>query len=221
VCPTDATCTNSQCRCPADRPLLNVGGTACVAECGPTEIEQGGRCVSCGAGQTACQTSGNAEFCTNTLADEANCGACGNACNVDDPSTPTSEAEFCQAGTCTPLLTCGEGQVPVNNVCTPCAPGTIPNQDKTECVACPAGQVQPLPGQTSCQACPKNAIPNAGQTACTECPAGQQANTGGTGCEKCQPGTVREPGQPSCHACTAPEVPNADQTACVPPTPTP
>jgi len=108
-----------------------------------------------------------------------------------------------------------------------------------ECLPCPAGQYQPLPGQTSCiDADPGNFVPFPFSIEQTPCPAGQyQPDSGQTSCMNADPGnfvpnpgsTEQTPcpagkisdtsGSTECTPCPAGKIPNEGQTECVTATP--
>ncbi|KAK6045607.1 GCC2 and GCC3, partial [Cooperia oncophora] len=62
---------------------------------------------------------------------------------------------------------CQSGQVTVDDVCVPCAPGSFHSILTSQCELCPEGEYQPLAGRTDCFKCPADHI-TAGQGAVSE-----------------------------------------------------
>ena len=100
--------------------------------------------------------------------------------------------------------------------CSPCIPGTTPNEDLSDCRPCPthmagpAGQcafcpsgTRPTTDRVSCRLCP---FAHAGQSGkCELCPDGFQPNTDRTGCLQCPPGRAGRFGR--CNTCGVGAVP--------------
>lgn len=82
-------------------------GNICVAANGtPACDDSTCKIASCNAGRANCNTGdgngGYADGCeTNTASDPANCGTCGNQCNIAN-ATSTCESGMCRVQTCTP-----------------------------------------------------------------------------------------------------------------------
>ncbi|CAI4229466.1 unnamed protein product [Auanema sp. JU1783] len=62
---------------------------------------------------------------------------------------------------------CQPGQIPVDDVCVPCAPGTYYSASSSECEPCAEGTYQPLSGRSQCFTCPSNQV-TAGMGAISE-----------------------------------------------------
>ncbi|PIO55473.1 GCC2 and GCC3, partial [Teladorsagia circumcincta] len=62
---------------------------------------------------------------------------------------------------------CQSGQVTVNDVCVPCAPGSFHSTQSSQCELCAEGEYQPLAGRTECFKCPAGHV-TAGQGAVSE-----------------------------------------------------
>ena len=60
-------------------------------------------------------------------------------------------------------------------LCSPCPASTGPNDDRSDCVSCPSGQVSPY---GVCVLCDGNAVPNAAADGCVRCSTNQIAVDG-------------------------------------------
>jgi hypothetical protein len=105
--PQGSTCQSGTCSCGGSTPLLDSGGTKCVATCGPNEIAQNGKCTACPAGTAVCASSPNT--CTS-LSSSPNCGACGKTCATGTSCQPSGGTFTCQ-------VSCASGQTNCNGVC--------------------------------------------------------------------------------------------------------
>jgi hypothetical protein len=195
------TCSTAQVACPIASPTYcadltrdpgNCGSCGFTCPAGQQCVTSGGvtACACPAATPDACSGIGGATFCTNTVDDPQNCGACGTAC---------SAGFVCAAGTCG--LTCQAGLINCDGTCidpstdrTHCgASATCSAASATQGQACGNGQ---LCSSGSCvQTCSPTqvACPGASPTYCadltrdpyncgacaTTCPAGQQCVTSG------------------------------------------
>ena len=188
--------------------LLLFVVTEVFSACSTGEIDVGGVCQDCPAGQTS-----NA---AHTL-----CVDC-------PPGTSSNTGSNC--------FTCSTGDVAPNpgtpSPCAECPPGTTHNSDHTACIDCPpgtssgtssscftcsTGDVAPNPGTPSpCSECPPGTTHNAAHTACIDCPPGTSSGTSSS-CFTCSTGDVApNPGTPSpCSQCPPGTTHNADHTACI------
>jgi len=86
--------------------------------------------------------------------------------------------------------------------CQECAPGTLPNSNKTACELCPVGTYSALPGVSSCTTCPAGTFRGADGgdgTECTPCPPGSWSASGAGECTLCEAGWANELwGQTAC-----------------------
>ncbi|MBK03738.1 MAG: hypothetical protein CL920_29650 [Deltaproteobacteria bacterium] len=74
------------------------------ADAGPTEKEPADEPKACATGEVDCNGT-----CTNTSADDKNCGSCGTAC---------ATGETCKAGKCESSSTCSNGETDCSGTCT-------------------------------------------------------------------------------------------------------
>ena len=134
--------------------------------------------------------------------------------------------ELADATVCVP---CPRGSAGVGGRCEQCAPGSEPNDIRSECVSCEPGKfsvagdrclVCPVgmgadylragcldcpPGSVSsvgvCSECDSGSRPNATRGSCEECPPGRAGIEGI--CEQCEPGTEVSIHRTSCEECGA------------------
>jgi hypothetical protein len=189
VCTTDggAYCANT------DDDNLNCGG--CGVACPHGQVCSGGACsTSCQSNETLCGSDGGADasspYCANTRTDQANCGACGNACPA---------GQVCSAGQCSTSCQPNETLCGSDGGADAASPYCANTQtDQANCGgcgnACPAGQACSA-GQcaTTCQPNETQCSPDGGASYCANtstdgqncgtcgnaCPAGQVCSKGG------------------------------------------
>uniref|UniRef100_A0A1I7X7T4 Crumbs cell polarity complex component 1 n=1 Tax=Heterorhabditis bacteriophora TaxID=37862 RepID=A0A1I7X7T4_HETBA len=102
---------------------------------------------------------------------------------------------------------CQSGQVAVNDVCVPCAPGSYHSLSTSQCELCAEGDYQPQPGRNECLHCPSGFI-TAGEGAISEqeckpkCPPGHFLNISTSLCTPCGLGFFQSRGGAfECIAC--------------------
>ncbi|VDM57880.1 unnamed protein product [Angiostrongylus costaricensis] len=85
---------------------------------------------------------------------------------------------------------CQAGQVTVNDMCVPCAPGSFFSMSTSHCELCAEGEYQPLAGRTECFKCAAGQV-TAGPGAISEneckasCPPGHYFNMASSQCVSC------------------------------------
>ncbi|ETN78501.1 EGF-like domain protein [Necator americanus] len=85
---------------------------------------------------------------------------------------------------------CQLGQVIVDDLCVPCAPGSYHSVTTSQCEVCAEGEYQPFTGRTECFKCPEGHV-TAGEGAINEneckpnCPAGNYFDMGSSQCTPC------------------------------------
>ncbi len=215
---------------------VNADQTGCVP-CDAGEWSNGGEpCQPCGSGlqpdedQGGCQRCGNQQWSVSG-------GLCQNCSaghvSVDAGSDCVSCSPFGRVvdGRCEP---CPGGTQPSSDGtgCENCDPGFVSPDSTSVCVACESGYVQPLAGQTTCEACgigrfgdggitcslcPVGTFqPSVGGTRCVTCPAGSESLVEGAGeCTSC-PAGQKSTGGGTCSVCAPGTAPNEARTDCVP-----
>ena len=149
-CPTDTAVVDGVCTTCGDGEVPDEAGTACAA-C-PTGQREGAGDMR---GACLCPT--------------------GQTADGDDCVCRDGEVVYGAACLACPVDTAGTG-----GVCARCPAGRVPSADRTECLACPAGQWER--SVSECADCPTGRVPNAAGTACAACPTGQTPNADRSAC---------------------------------------
>jgi hypothetical protein len=113
--------------------------------------------------------------------------------------------------------------------CTPCAAGSEPATNRTQCLTCPVGRQSPdgivcLPcnagfepstNQESCRACDLGRFSTNG-TACVDCAPGTESKhrLGSSSCQECSTGKMSSDGK-LCEVCDPGYEPNSHQVTCI------
>ena len=169
-----------------------AGGSQTCEPCGPGQqpSEDRTNCISCPTGQF--NPGGNKDV------------AC-ESCDVGkEPDTDQSQCADC-------VDTVSETGI----ACSPCQPGSQPNEGRVFCEPCAAGKVSAI--GSICDECPgAGEVANVNATECVSCPPGSQPNSEHSDCVSCRlqgPEYYSELGI-SCTQCDPLQTPNAGRTAC-------
>jgi len=177
--------------CPAGQVQPNPGQSSCVA-CPAGQYDDGDEvCSTCASActanayeQTAC-TSATDRVCTSctditgcavaetcTTDADSVCATCVDGYTQLTAGAACTDVDECTAGgnDCSANATCSNT---VGSFTCACKPGFF--GDGVTCTACPAGQVQPNPGQSSCVACPAGQYDD-GDEVCATCASACTAN---------------------------------------------
>ena len=101
--------------------------------------------------------------------------------------------------------------------CTKCPPGTVANENRTECEIemCKAGSAKNSE-MLKCSECSEDSVSAAGAVTCIKCPPGTVANENQTECEMCKAGTAKNSEMIMCTECSGNSISAPGAASCVP-----
>eukprot|EP00741_Cyanophora_paradoxa_P025426 tig00000381_g24545.t1 len=189
---------------PVPEKAVALAGSANYTTCLAGHVPNGARseCVACAAGTY--DKAGVCERCPlNSIAPTAGSATC-TACQAGYAAADDAQScQPCMAGTyrsagmlaCTAVPARSVAQTAATNY-TMCAPGSVPNDARSECVACRKGTRE---ADGVCERCPLNTVTSLdGQRDCTACEAGYVAAADSQTCTPCAAGSYRSASMAAC-----------------------
>lgn len=193
--------------CPLDedsgktKTFANVAHTECIEKCGDGEKFEGSQCVKCKENEyalvdhsdcvDAITKCGEGNYHKATISPDGQCVKC-------ESATPVANSDH--TGCVADANACADGEIVINNQCTPCGKGEIPNNNRNECTPCGDGYI--VESKKTCKKCEGgNPIANFDQTSCETSCGSDEIKKGGNQCAKCGKGEIPNTTTNTCDKC--------------------